>query len=245
MKPILAKSFAGQDPSGWLMSEKLDGVRAIWDGRQLLSRNGNVFPAPAAFLATLPPIPLDGELWMGRGQFQATLSAVKRGDFSGLKYVVFDAPAHPGGFYERLIAAATRLDGSPHSVLDHFLCRDQAHLEKRLAQIIGEGGEGVMLRAPGGLYRAGRSPDLLKLKPVDDSEGEMIGTEPGAGKYDGQVGALLLQWGRKIVKVGSGLTDDLRTAPPVLGARVTFAYNGLTDSGQPRFPVFRAVRNYE
>lgn len=31
------------DPTGWWMSEKLDGVRAYWDGEAFVSRRGNQF----------------------------------------------------------------------------------------------------------------------------------------------------------------------------------------------------------
>src|SRR5206468_10999995 len=84
------------DPTGWWLSEKLDGVRAYWDGKQLWSRLGNVLHAPDWFVAGLPDVPLDGELWLGRKKFQRTLSIVRRQDKTDLwrevRYVVFDAP---------------------------------------------------------------------------------------------------------------------------------------------------------
>src|SRR5580658_9321513 len=54
------------DLTGWLMSEKLDGVRAYWDGKQFLSRQGNLYRAPDWFIEGLPSVPLDGELWIDR-----------------------------------------------------------------------------------------------------------------------------------------------------------------------------------
>ena len=42
--------FKGQNVSGWLASEKLDGVRAYWDGENLLSRQGKKLNAPLSFL---------------------------------------------------------------------------------------------------------------------------------------------------------------------------------------------------
>ncbi len=53
------------DPAGWWLSEKLDGVRAYWDGQQFWSRLGNLYHAPGWFVAGLPNVPLDGELWLG------------------------------------------------------------------------------------------------------------------------------------------------------------------------------------
>ncbi len=58
------------DVSGWLMSEKLDGVRGYWDGQQLLSKNGNRLYPPEAFVRDWPPLPVEGELWGGRSSFE-------------------------------------------------------------------------------------------------------------------------------------------------------------------------------
>src|SRR5206468_3851452 len=94
------------DLSGWWMSEKLDGVRAYWDGTQFLSRLGNLFHAPDWFVEGLPELPLDGELWIGRKKFQRTVSIVRRQDknevWNEVRFLVFDAPAAPGGFEDRL-----------------------------------------------------------------------------------------------------------------------------------------------
>ena len=98
---LLAQSWDNAaDLSGWWMSEKLDGVRAYWDGKQFLSRMGNLFHAPDWFIEGLPEVPLDGELWLGRRKFQRTVSIVRRQDKSDLwkeiRYVVFDAPGRRG-----------------------------------------------------------------------------------------------------------------------------------------------------
>ena len=66
---LLTKYRPGMDIAGWYMSEKLDGVRAYWNGRELLSRTGNRFAAPHWFTAGFPSFELDGELWIGRGRF--------------------------------------------------------------------------------------------------------------------------------------------------------------------------------
>ena len=247
MKPTLAKNYDPftQDPTGWLMSEKLDGVRALWDGSRLVSRNGNPFPAPAEWLAKLPKIALDGELWIGRGQFQSTLSAVKRGDFSRLKYRVFDAPTMPGCFYDRLSAISGHGEKNQWIPIAHEFCGSHAHLERYFQSIVNDGGEGLMLRDPAMPYIQGRTNRLLKYKPADDSEGILITTEPGTGKLSGLVGTFVLKWGRHLVRVGSGIPDKIRLSPPPAGAKITFGFCGLTDSGLPRFPVFHAVRNYE
>ena len=85
-----------QDLTDWWISEKLDGVRAYWDGKRFLSRRGNVYHAPSWFIKDLPDCPLDGELWIDRQAFQRTISIVRRQDKSDhwkdVRYVIFDAP---------------------------------------------------------------------------------------------------------------------------------------------------------
>jgi DNA ligase-1 len=107
------------DLTDWWISEKLDGVRAFWDGKQFLSRQGNLFHAPGWFVAGLPDEALDGELWIGRKQFQRTVSIVRRQDQSDLwkdvRFLVFDAPRCDGGFEARLefLAESLRSERQP------------------------------------------------------------------------------------------------------------------------------------
>ncbi len=239
-----------QDLSGWLMSEKLDGVRAYWDGQQFLSRQGNLFYAPAWFTKGLPEIPLDGELWLGRQQFQRTVSIVRRQDggeaWRQVLYVVFDAP-HAGGSFEerrRVMAGSACKDQCPFvRVLDQEPCRGIDHLREELDRIEGIGGEGLMLRQPESLYETGRSHTLLKVKRFHDAEAVVIRHLPGAGRHRGRLGALLVALpGGTQFSVGSGLTDRQRESPPPVGATITFRFQELTDGGVPRFPTFVRVR---
>ena len=66
------------DPAKYLVSEKYDGVRAIWDGKVLRFRSGRAVDAPAWFIAKLPAQPLDGELWLARGRFEALSGIVRK-----------------------------------------------------------------------------------------------------------------------------------------------------------------------
>ncbi len=242
-----------QDLTGWLMSEKLDGVRAYWDGQQFLSRQGNVFFAPSWFTQELPTIPLDGELWLGRQQFQRTVSIVRQQDggerWRQVLYVVFDAPQVGGPFAERLrvVAASAREDQCPFvRVLDQAPCRGTENLRQELGQVVALGGEGLMLRQPESLYEVGRSHTLLKVKRFHDAEAVVIRHLPGAGRHRGRLGALLvvLPDGTQF-SVGSGLTDRQRDSPPPVGATITFRFQELTTGGVPRFPTFVRVRPKE
>jgi DNA ligase-1 len=240
----------GDEPTGWWMSEKLDGVRAYWNGQRFLSRLGHEYVAPPWFTAGLPSTPLDGELWAGRKQFQKTVSiARKQGAGHGWKellYVVFDAPAAAALFEDRLdvarqvIAAAKNAHVAFHP---QERCLSLAHLQQQLAHVESLGGEGLMLRRPGSRYEVGRSSTLLKVKTFKDAEARVLGQVEGSGKFVGMMGALEVELadGTKF-SVGSGFTDDQRRAGYAPGTLITFRYQELSKDGVPRFPSFVGLR---
>jgi DNA ligase-1 len=247
---LLAESWdTDRDLSGWWMSEKLDGVRAYWDGKQFFSRQGNVYHAPDWFLAGLPDVPLDGELWLDRKKFQRTVSIVRRQDKNDLwkeiRFLVFDAPALDGSFENRLAFCNTHLQKyrPPYALAHaHDQCRDVEHLRAELARVETLGGEGLMLRQPGSLYAAGRSSTLLKVKTFHDAEAKVIGHEPGKGRHKGRLGALQVELpnGTRF-GVGTGFSDSQRGSPPPVGSVITFRYQELSEGGVPRFPSFVRV----
>jgi DNA ligase-1 len=267
--PVRAKPAAGEDDeggppvllaerwdtttdlSGWWMSEKLDGVRAYWDGKKFLSRNGNVYYAPDWFVEGLPDVPLDGELWLGRKKFQRAVSIARRQDKSDhwreLRYLVFDAPTQTGGFEERTafikdLFARTKLEfATGHA---HELCRSLDHLRTELARIEALGGEGLMLRQPHSKYTVGRSTTLLKVKTFHDAEAKVIGHQAGEGRHRGRLGALFVELpnGTRF-SVGTGFSDAERSAPPAVGSTITFRYQELSEGGVPRFPSYVGVRH--
>lgn len=251
---LLAETWnSDTDPTGWWLSEKLDGVRAYWDGNQFLSRNGNVYRAPPWFTQGLPETPLDGELWIGRKQFQRTVSIVRRSDgcelWRDVRYLIFDAPTLPQSFEQRQEAMTALLitHRPPFALgLAQMVCRSAEHLTQELNRIEALGGEGLMLRQPASLYEPRRSSTLLKVKRFLDCEAIVIGHEPGKGRHKGRLGALLVQLPSGIqFACGTGLSDAQRERPPALGATVTVRYQELTDGGVARFPVFAGVRNDE
>ena len=239
------------DLSGWWMSEKLDGVRAWWDGCKFLSRQGNTYHAPAWFTAGLPGVPLDGELWLDRKAFQRTVSIVRRQDQSEhwrqISFVVFDAPADAGPFEARQPLLRKMFSGTfvPYArVLQQERCRGIDHLETRLAGIESLGGEGLMFREPGSRYEAGRSSTLLKVKRFHDAEGRVVEHLPGRGRHAGRLGAVVVELPSGLTfSVGTGFTDAQRRSPPPVGSVITFRYQELTDRGVPRFPSFVRVRS--
>jgi len=245
---LLAETWDGAlDPAGWWMSEKLDGLRAYWDGIRLISRLGNPFHAPDWFIAGLPNHPLDGELFLARKSFQKTTAIVRRQDKSDhwkqIKFLIFDAPGHGGAFEERM----ELLKGLPAheyaAAHAHTRCNGVDHLRQELARVEALGGEGLMLRQPGSTYVAGRSATLLKVKSFKDDEAIVTGHQPGTGRHKGRLGALLVRLANGTeFAIGTGFSDKERENPPAIGATVTFRYQELSDGGVPRFPSFAAVR---
>jgi DNA ligase-1 len=247
----LAEVYApGADLAAYLVSEKLDGVRAYWDGARLLTRGGHTINAPDWFTAGLPPMPLDGELWLGRGRFAEVSGAVRRqapepDTWRSMRYMLFDLPGAGGGFETRLKLLERLSAGldNPHvGLVAQNRVADHDALMTRLERVAAAGGEGLMLHRRDAPYRPGRSDDLLKVKPYLEAEARVIDHLPGRGKYQGMLGSLLVELpaGRRF-RVGTGFTDAERQAPPPIGSLITFKYFGLTRTGLPRFASFLRV----
>ncbi|MBS4017757.1 MAG: DNA ligase [Dechloromonas sp.] len=239
------------DVSAYLVSEKLDGVRAVWDGEALRARSGYRVNAPAWFTDPLPKTALDGELWLARGQFDRLSGIVRRDqavdeEWRQVRYMIFELPGAPGDFSERAgrireIVAAAGLPWLEAIPQTRVVSREA--LQRMLAQTVKAGGEGLMLHRADALYETGRSDTLLKLKPWLDAEAVVIAHLPGKGKYLGLMGALRLRMpdGREF-RLGTGFTDAQRRNPPPLGATVTYRYRELTPNGLPRFASFLRIR---
>jgi DNA ligase-1 len=248
---IHAIKYTDQNISGWLMSEKLDGVRAVWDGKKFTTRKGNLLTPHRDFIANFPPFPLDGELWTKRRDFETVASIVRDGNDSNrwmrLSYNIFETPHAEGNFNERLQKAKSWFRDHPNPfvrVIPQIPVTSPNALQTFLEKVEAWGGEGVMVRNPHTPYLTGRNPNILKVKSYDDMEGTVIGYKKGKGKYEGQTGALHLKLpdGTRFY-LGSGLDDATRRTPPPVGSLVTFKYYGLTGTGKPRFASFLRVRN--
>ena len=239
------------DPAPYLISEKLDGVRAYWDGKTLRFRSGNIVNAPAWFVAKLPQEAVDGELWMGRGRFEELSGVVRTQQpddaaWRQIKYMIFELPDAPGTFvqrYQNIRELVRRVNWPQLQAVEHFSLADHAGLQRKLKQIVRDGGEGLMLHRADALYVTGRSKALLKLKPLLDIEAKVIGHIPGKGKFEGMLGSLEMETpDGKRFRIGTGFTDAARKNPPAIGSIVTYKYRGLTKNGLPRFASFLRVR---
>lgn len=252
---LLANQFSANiDVRQYLVSEKLDGVRAYWDGHVLRFRSGRPIHAPAWFTAALPAHELDGELWMGRRQFERLSAAVRRqvpddAEWRQITYHLYELPQGEGDFTTRL-ATLQQLQARTQvawlQVLPQTRVVSQDALQQQLNEIVKSGGEGLMLHRADAIWQSGRSDVLLKFKPHFDDEAVVIAYEVGQGKYRGQLGALLVRTkeGREL-RLGTGLSDQLRKNPPAIGSTVTFRYRDTTNTGLPKFASFLRVREEE
>ncbi|MGG7048630.1 MULTISPECIES: DNA ligase [unclassified Campylobacter] len=244
--------FKDQNVSGWLASEKLDGIRAYWDGQNLLSKNGVKFATPSEFVADFPPFALDGELFISREKFELVQSVVmdKKPDilaWKDVKFYVFDVPDASGGLLSRLDVLQKFLQKQPNEnikIIEQILIPDNAWLKIFISQIIKNGGEGAVLREANAPYERKRSQNALKLKPFFDTECEVVAINQGKGKYKNIMGSLVCKdlKSKKNFKIGSGFSDEMRKNPPKIGEIITYKYQNLTKNGLPRFPVFLRIR---
>jgi len=252
IKPLLAKVYRQEDVSQWMVSEKLDGVRGIWNGEKLHFRSGKLIHAPKWFTENFPPQPMDGELWMGRGTFDRLSGIVRKKipderDWKQVRYMLFELPESSGTFTER-IQKMVELTASVN--IPWLQAIPQIHLDseeallKMLDEIVKKGGEGLMLHRADSLYHSGRSDDLLKLKPWQDAEATVIEILPGKGKFSGMMGALLLKdKSGHIFRIGTGFSDSERRNPPPPGSVITYKFTGTSKKGLPRFASF--LRMYQ
>lgn len=250
--PTLAEVYRDTiDPAAYWVSEKLDGVRALWDGRVLRFRSGLPIAAPRWFVAGLPQRALDGELWIARGAFERLSGIVRKrepvdAEWRQVRYMVFELPQAAGSFTERLAAIRSITAHGPAwlQAVEQFQVADRKALRRRFDAIVAAGGEGLMLHRADAKWVAGRSDVLLKLTPWLDAEARVVAYRPGKGRLKGMLGALEVESpdGRRF-RIGTGFTDQQRRDPPAIGATVTYRYRELTAKGLPRFPRYLRVRD--
>jgi DNA ligase-1 len=239
------------DISNYLVSEKYDGVRAIWTGKTLLSRQGNPISAPEWFTDPLPDVWLDGELWTRRQDFDA-LSGIVRTQtpddelWRAVNYMVFDMPDADLPFeqrYNNYLRLVEQINADHIQAVKQRRFDSNHALSEHMKTLVEKGAEGLMLHLATAKHRSSRSDALLKLKPYFDDEAEVIAYLPGQGKYTDMLGALRVKNQQGIeFSIGTGFTDADRANPPPIGSIITYKYHGFTKNGVPRFASFLRIR---
>ncbi len=243
---LLLKVYKDQNITGWVMSEKLDGVRAYWDGKHLISRGGHIIHAPSWFTKNYPPFEIDGELWSRRGDFENIVSIVRdktpSKEWRAIKHYIFEVPNASAGLFARL-EKVKPYEGNTIKVIPQVKIQSRNHLKQFLAKTESLGGEGVVVRDPEAPYIAKRTNKALKVKTFLDKECKITAHNEGHGKFEGLLGSVTCILDNNVsFKIGSGFTLQERKNPPTVGSMVTFKYKEFTKYGKPRFPVFLRVR---
>ena len=247
---LLSTAPPDVDPGGYLVSEKFDGVRAVWDGHSLRFRSGRPIAAPGWFTEGWPADALDGELWGGRGRFDATSASVRRAtpdvtEWRALRLMVFDLPGAAGRFAQRAQHIQSLVRSASSNTLeavDQTELADRSALRSRFDSVVRGGGEGLVLHRADAPWVAGRGTAVLKLKPLQDAEALVLACEAGRGRLAGLMGALRVRNESGIeFRIGSGFTDAQRRHPPAVGSWISYTHRGHTPSGVPRFASYWRV----
>jgi len=244
----------------WLVSEKLDGIRAVWTGTNFYTRNKKIVHAPAWFKAAMPQgRSYDGELFAGRGKFRQVSSTVRKlvpvdDEWKSIQYVIFDRPVADGKPFVQVLEENLKKEllGQTKYVrlIKQYPVRSLAEVGRLHDALVAKGAEGLMLRRADVGYAYKRTDAVLKVKAFSDAEAEVVGYELGKGKYAGQLGSLLCSWTKASAAVtfgvGTGFTDDERRRYKALfplGTSVTVQFMEIdANSGRPRHPVFKGIR---
>lgn len=239
-------------PQSFVYSEKLDGVRAFWDGKNLYSKGGKLLTPPSFFTQNFPPFAIEGELWSKRGDFENIVSILKstkkKEKWRELKFYIFEVPNQQGGILKRLEVLEAYLASQPApfiSIIPQLPLNTLQALQDALSAITQAGGEGVVVREKDTPYYTGRNKKAMKLKLYEDRECKITSYVQGKGKFENLVGSIICLDGDVEFKIGSGMSEDFRKNPPKVGTIITYKYFGLNKNKLPKFPVFLRIRSDE
>lgn len=157
------------------MSEKLDGVRAYWNGQTLVSRYGKEFQCPSWFIQGFPrDVTLDGELWVDRGTLEYLTMILQSEDsgisWSNIHFMIFDLPGSSEPYETRSRNMANLFIPNHVYIVEIERCRGNDQLKGILKVISEHGGEGLMMNKLDSLYTASqRTESLLKVKVYNQS----------------------------------------------------------------------------
>jgi len=253
---------------------KLDGVRCLFTKDGAFSRNGKQFMnlrhiemALKPFFAEQPDVVLDGELYNHKlkRDFEKIISLVRKQKptdedrlnaqhlvqfhvydyFDGVVYDNYQTRMQllvNAGFYDAQIkhVASLLVDSYNYARIQH-------------EEFLSLGYEGSIIRNGDGIYKHGRSYDLMKFKDFSDTEATIIDYVTGKGKRTGTLGKFIMQDDDGVVfgcPPGKGysykdLKIMLKNVDSFIGKRATFTYFQRTKANSYRHPLFKCIRNYE
>jgi len=241
-------------------SEKLDGWQGCWDGGRLMSKSGKTLNAPDWWLERLPSVPLQGELFTARSDRDFLSSVIgKQRPGAGWRSVTFRIFDSPNDFYRPFRDTYAELKTFENEIVQRIpQIEIQGHdgaqfLASMIGDIKAQRGEGVVVRNPDAVYS--EAWDMLKYKPLDDAEGQVIGCISGAGRLAGMLGSLILKLkdgvrlavggfrnGERLLNDAKWAAENPRKECPQwvesisfpTGSVVTFQHEGISGAGVPR-----------
>lgn len=249
--PMLVNKYKGDENlSGWVMSEKLQGVRGLWDGKTLKNRAGNIIPAPDFFTKCYPDFAIDGEIYSYKLPYEDITAATKGQNPNAwikIKHYIFDVPEAEGGLMQRLAVLQEYLDKNKCDtikIIPQLPAISHKNMENYYNEIVTRNGQGVIVRDPNAPYKGGRSNKILKFKKQLDDECKILDYNNGTGKFSSTIISLTCKNLKddKIFKIKSGIDKKVRNNPPKKGTIITYKYHGIKDDGSPKNPVFLYAR---
>ena len=277
IKPMLAHKFDIKrvDYSKPVyIQPKLDGVRCLFTKDGAYSRTGkewlNIHHINAnlePFFEKYPDVVLDGELYNHelKNDFEKIISLVRKQKptaddrLEAKKLVQFHVYDYFDGImYDsyrtrmKQLACSDIYCDSIKYVPAYRVYKHEEALNMHHDAWLAKGYEGSIIRLDG-IYKHGRSYDLMKFKDFSDTEATIIGYETGKGKREGTLGKFIMQDddGNEFgCPPGKGynykdLANILNNIGDYIGKRATFTYFQRTQVGSYRHPLFKCIRNYE
>ena len=247
---MLAVETMPNDIIGWYMSEKLDGIRALWNGKVLYSRTQKVINAPEWFKESLPQhVHIDGELFIGRAKFEQTQSIVMKKnpvdeEWKKIKFMCFDI-INDKPFVERYSIISRFKENAYFKIVPQEKITSKKQFDSKFAEITKAKGEGLMIREPNSKYEQKRSKSLVKVKPKRDAEAIVQNVEKGKGRLKNMMGKLLVKNKNSGVnfRIGTGFSNSQRKRDWKKGEVITYIYRDVTAKGVPRFASFKSLKN--
>lgn len=259
---------------------KYDGMRALLilehSGGQFVSRTGKPYSAVQwladeihkwifvdrnALLTPMSGMVIDGELTTPGGNFYETGAVRSKLDFRHVRFMAFDMlrtlhfkKGHdPSPYTERRMALSIWIEDINHTHVKKapvWYAGNHDEIMEYYNGVRAEGGEGVIVKPTDGEYHCKRSRNWLKIKDQQTVDAPIVGLEEGTGKYEGMLGAFVVDLEGVEVRVGSGLTDEAREyhwQKPVKdglpGRLIEIEYHEKTPDGSLRHPRFVRFRD--
>tara|TARA_Y100000004_G_scaffold137911_1_gene156305 strand:- start:2184 stop:3029 length:846 start_codon:yes stop_codon:yes gene_type:complete len=254
---------------------KLDGVRCLFTANGAYSRNDKQFMnvkhiemSLKPFFDQNPDVVLDGELYNHKlkHDFEKIISLVRKQkptdeDRRNAQHLVqfhvydyFSMDSHYESYKHRMdnLTVSDIYSACVKYVPTYRVHKHEEALNMHYDAFLADGYEGSILRL-NGLYKHGRSYDLMKFKDFSDAEATIVGYELGKGKRTGTLGKFMMLDDEGVTfgcPPGKGynykdLANMLKNINDYIGKRATFTYFQRTNAGSYRHPLFKCIRNYE